>query len=87
MLLNRVTKYDTSLSFLVSRGLVGEQSNNLEGFPSQENLDDIEPFEYMKEDPLDKDFDPIRVSLEKQWNKQNEVEQLNNTKNETNINS
>lgn len=60
----RIQKYKTSVSFLVTNGLVGQQAVIDSCYPPQETLRDSEPLKSFS-DSHDMDFDPIQIDFEK----------------------
>ena len=64
----RVQKYKTSVSFLVTNGLVGQQAVIDACYPPQDTLRDSDPLKSFA-DSSESDFDPIQIDFEKAMDK------------------
>ena len=60
----RIQKYNTSVSFLVNNGLIGQQAVVDACYPNQSELRDSEPLKAFA-DSKDVDFDPIQIDFDK----------------------
>ena len=83
MYIPRITSFNTSVAHLVSNGLIGEQSVNDCGFPSQDTLDE-NILSAFKDDPFERDFDPVLLKYQREFESQSSLENsdLQTSKNE-----